>query len=68
MTEAGLKELHAKLVEYVRRHPMQGYRELSAALGVSKSHLSRIARRHGVNRGPSKKRYDSAALLARLEQ
>jgi uncharacterized protein YerC len=72
MTYKQIKEVHAKVADYVRRHETLTYYQMSAELGISVPMISKIARAHGIERRPAVTRTRTAqtvsALLAKLEE
>jgi hypothetical protein len=71
MTFKETKVIHDKIAAFIERHPTTTYTEMSAELGISIPMISKIAREHGIRRGPQKKQRsaaDVARLLAKLEE
>ena len=56
-----LNDMYARIGEYIQSHEYQTYGQIAASLGLSRSQVSRIARRLGLKRGPGKR---AAALIA----
>jgi hypothetical protein len=56
-----LNDMYARIGDYVRSHEYETYGQIAASLGLSRSQVSRIARRVGIRRGPGNR---AAALEA----
>jgi hypothetical protein len=56
-----LNDMYGRIGEYLKSHDSETYSQIAASLGLSRSQVSRIARRLGMRRGPGKR---SAALEA----
>ena len=44
------KATHARIGEYIESHPSETYSQIGTALGLSRSQVTRIARRQGTRR------------------
>jgi hypothetical protein len=43
--------VHAKIADFVRRHPEMTYDRIGKLIGMSLAQVSLIARKHGIHRG-----------------
>jgi hypothetical protein len=68
MTYKETRKIHAKVADYIRRHPEQTYGDMSSYLGISLPMLSKIGKAHGIHRKPEKSPADIQGLLAKLEK
>jgi len=60
-SEMNLNDIYGRIGEYIKAHDSETYSQIAASLGLSRSQVSRIARRLGLKRGPGKR---AAALIA----
>jgi hypothetical protein len=56
-----LNDMYGRIAEYIKAHDSDTYGQIAASLRLSRSQVSRIARRLGIKRAPGKR---SAALKA----
>jgi hypothetical protein len=56
-----VNDMYGRIGEYIGSHDSESYGQIAASLGLSRSQVSRIARRLGIRRGPGKR---STALIA----
>ncbi len=44
-----------RIGEYIQSHPLESYRQIGAALGITRGAVVRVAKLHGVRRRPGRK-------------
>jgi hypothetical protein len=46
-----LHDIYARIGNYIKSHDSETYGQIAASLGLSRSQVSRVARRLGIRRG-----------------
>jgi hypothetical protein len=63
-SQMNLNEMYARIGEYIQSHDSETYSQIAASLGLSRSQVSRVARRLGIRRGAGR---STAALEAAVK-